>query len=78
MDKVRVPWSGGYDSDLEVISACRLLDMLYSYRYEKEDFVDTKTGREWVVAESQCYRRRYRVLQVTGSLVRHAAGSRRG
>lgn len=70
MDEVRIPRSSGYDSDLEVVSACRLPDMLYTYCYEKENLVDSKTCREWVVAQSQCYRRRYGVMQVTASLVR--------
>ena len=39
--------------------------MAYTYCYEKEDLVYTKTGGEWIVRESQGYRRRYGVLQVT-------------
>ena len=37
--------------------------------YEEEDLVDSKTCEERMVEESQGYRRRYRIVQVTGHCV---------
>ena len=70
MDEVRVPGNRGYNSDLEMVSAYRLPGMLYTHCYEKDYLVHPETGREWIITESQRYRRRYRVLQVTARVTR--------
>ena len=44
---------------------CWLLGTAKTNKYEKEDFVDTKTRGERVVEEGQGYRRRYRIVEVT-------------
>lgn len=40
MNEVRVPGSGGYNGNLEGVSACLVPDTFHTYYYEKEDFVD--------------------------------------
>ena len=41
-----------------------------SYRDQKKDLVERKTGKQWLVTESQYYRRRYRIPKVTMTRVR--------